>query len=154
MSERNKVPQFMQNGIDFKKAVASYFYGMIDMAKNGELDGITIGEKTNVKILTNFGTIDGRAIYFDEASEGKMATDDSASFLYASVIKAVDMTMADQEAKIGSDNLRVINQTGRLVLADAVVTPYANPSFKFNYTRLLVFTDQIVGITFGEETHL
>lgn len=153
MTEENKIPQFMQNSIDFKKIVISYIFEMIDTLKKGELEGLSIGEKTTVRILTNFGIIDGKAINFDEESEKEILNEkNNPSALYAIANRGVDMTMADYEAKIGSDNLKVINQTGKLVLTDAVVTPYANPQGKFNISRMLIFTDQIVGVTFGEDS--
>ena len=152
MTKENKIPQFMQNSIDFKKIVISYIFEMIDALKKGELESLSIGEKTTVRILTNFGIVEGKVINFDEESEKEILNEkNNPSALYAIANRGVGMTMADYEAKIGSDNLRVTNHTGRLVLTDAVVMPYANPQGKFNISRMLIFTDQIVGITFGEE---
>lgn len=152
MVEENQTPNFMVNSIDFKKTVINYFFQMVNAIKNGEIEGVTFGEKNTVRILTNFGLIEGKVINFDEEGmEQITAEKDFASIFYSAAIKGADMSMAKYEDEIGSDKLKVVNQTGRLVLADAVVSPYANPQNKFSISRLLVFTDQIVGITFGEE---
>lgn len=153
MFEERNIPSFMRNSIDFKKSIATSIFSLIQDMREGKFEGVSLGPNTTAAVITNFGLVRGKVVLFDNESEkGIYENHDYDSLIYMQAIKTLDESMANFETEVGSESVKLVNYTGRLVLADAVVTPYANPQSSFNFSRLLLFTDQIVGITFGEES--
>jgi len=149
--EENKVPDFMVNSLDFKKVVVSNFCSMIDTFKTGNIEGISMSQDTTVKIIMNFGVIDGQVILSEESLD-KLTNENFSAFIYNTLNQSANGFMATYEAKIGVDSLKPINQTGRLVIANATITPFANLQSTYKVERMLIFTDQIVGITIGVQS--
>jgi len=144
MNEDNKKPVFMTKSVDMKISLVNGFFKMIDVMKSGETQ-ITIDENTTLKILMTFGTIEGNVI--NDSHEELIEKEDYSSMLYSLSIKGVDSNIASFEKEIGEENIKVINYTGKLLLSNVTLIPYANPQTKFTYERLLIFSDQIVGVT-------
>ena len=144
MNEDNKKPVFMTKSVDMKISLVNGFFKMIDVMKSGETQ-ITIDENTTLKILMTFGTIEGNVI--NDSHEELIEKEDYSSMLYSLSIKGVDSNIASFEKEIGEENIKVINYTGKLLLSNVTLIPYANPQHKFTYERLLIFSDQIVGVT-------
>lgn len=155
MSDEDKdIPSFITNSIDFKKILVFGIFNLIQRIKDGKVEDVSMGKNTSVSVMTNFGLVSGRVMLFDNESEKEIIdTRDFGSLFYLETVKSVDKVMANLEDKIGPETIKVINQTGRLMLADVTITPFANPQNKYKLARLLLFTDQIVGITFGEESY-
>lgn len=147
MDEEIKEPNFLKSSIDFKKMTVMTFFDAIERMKKGEIEGVTIGSKTALRVITNFGLIEGKAVFLDASGKQSAPVDT----LYFALLQGADILMSDLEADITPENLRTINQTGRLLLKDVIITPFSSPQNKFSLERLLIFTDQIVGITFGVE---
>jgi len=137
-------PIFMTKSVDMKISLVNGFFKMIDVMKSGETQ-ITIDENTTLKILMTFGTIEGNIINYSH--EELIEKEDYASLVYSISIKGVDNNIANFEKEIGKENIKVVNYAENILLSNVTLVPYANPQTKFTYERLLIFSDQIVGVT-------
>ena len=144
MNEDNQKPTFMTKSIDMKMSLINGFHKMIEVMKSGETQ-ITIDENTTLRILMTFGTIEGNII--NETHEELIEKEDYASLIYSISIKGVDSNIASFKKEIGEENIKVVNYTERILLSNVTLIPFANPQHKFTYERLLIFSDQIVGVT-------
>jgi len=144
MDEDNKKPIFITKSVDMKTSLVNGFLKMIDIMKSGEIP-ITIDENTTLRILMTFGTIEGNII--NETHEELIEKEDYASLIYSISIKGVDSNIASFEKEIGEENIKIVNYTERILLSNVTLIPFANPQTKFTYERLLIFSDQIVGVT-------
>ena len=144
MNEDNQKPTFMTKSIDMKMSLINGFHKMIEVMKSGETQ-ITIDENTTLRILMTFGTIEGNII--NETHEELIEKEDYASLIYSISIKGVDSNIASFKKEIGEENIKVVNYTERILLSNVTLIPFANPQTKFTYERLLIFSDQIVGVT-------
>jgi len=137
-------PIFMTKSVDMKTSLVNGFLKMIDIMKSGEIP-ITIDENTTLRILMTFGTIEGNVV--NESHEELIEKEDYASLVYSISIKGVNSNIANFEKEIGKENIKVVNYAEKLLLSNVTLVPYANPQTKFTYERLLIFSDQIVGVT-------
>ena len=144
MDEDNKKPIFITKSVDMKISLVNGFFKMIEVMKSGETQ-ITIDENTTLRILMTFGTIEGNVI--NDSHEKSIEKEDYSSILYSLSIKGVDNNIANFEKEIGEENIKVVNYTERILLSNVTLIPFANPQHKFTYERLLIFSDQIVGVT-------
>ena len=144
MDEDNQKPIFMTKSVDMKTSLVNGFLKMIDIMKSGEIP-ITIDENTTLRILMTFGTIEGNVV--NESHEELIEKEDYASLVYSISIKGVNSNIANFEKEIGKENIKVVNYAEKLLLSNVTLVPYANPQTKFTYERLLIFSDQIVGVT-------
>jgi len=144
MDEDNQKPIFMTKSVDMKTSLVNGFFKMIGIMKSGEIP-ITIDENTTLRILMTFGTIEGNVV--NESHEELIEKEDYASLVYSISIKGVNSNIANFEKEIGKENIKVVNYAEKLLLSNVTLVPYANPQTKFTYERLLIFSDQIVGVT-------
>jgi len=144
MNEDIEKPTFMTKSVDMNVSLVNGFFKMIEVMKSGETQ-ITIDENTTLRILMTFGTIEGNVI--NDSHEELIEKEDYSSMLYSLSIKGVDSNIASFEKEIGEENIKVVNYTERILLSNVILTPFANPQHKFNYERLLIFSDQILGVT-------
>ena len=144
MDEDNQKPIFMTKSVDMKTSLVNGFFKMIGIMKSGEIP-ITIDENTTLRILMTFGTIEGNVV--NESHEELIEKEDYASIFYSLSIKGVDNNIANFEKEIGEENIKVINYAENILLSNVTLVPYTNPQTKFTYERLLIFSDQIVGVT-------
>lgn len=98
-----------------------------------------IPKDCHLVILTNFGQILYRV---DEDKSGSIGKE-----LANIILKIRDSTLE----QIPPD-MTVTNDCKMLVLENVTVVPFANPQASLTYSVLTLFTDEIVGITFGKPT--
>lgn len=148
----NKVPNFIKNRIDLRHQTLSLFNSAVETLKSNENDVITIGADTGVLIMTNFGVVSGNIKELGTSEESTEETKPGQlvfKMLLEALLKTRNQYLSEDEESIGQENLRVINDSSFVVLENVVVTPFANPNVKTKFESLMLFTDQIVGITFG-----
>ncbi|MED0670585.1 hypothetical protein P4S95_10270 [Aneurinibacillus aneurinilyticus] len=149
-----EVPNFVQNTIDMKRAILLSFNAAIEGIKSGEIKSAQVNDGGQMMIMTNFGIVYCDIKSLDEEVDTTNSSDVNqiiSEVLTNQVIKGTDHAIAQYEKEIGTENLRVINDSSPIYLENVTVIPYGNPAAKFNFPSLLLFSDQIVGISAGKQ---
>lgn len=138
-----EVPNFIKNRVDLRFLTVNCFNGAIELLKAGKLKNISMTRETQTIIITNFGVITGKILNWEENQE-----DD---FFKATIDGAVDsrnklLSKIEQE---NTEELRPINDSSFIVVKNANIKPYANPTSNFSIAEMILFTDQIVGLSAG-----
>lgn len=152
--EKYEKPLSLKNKFDSKALILDLFSNIADVANNSE---INLTSKVQPAFITNFGVIQGDIVREGDEKTPHV-TDNGAliGLMCASLdtvlnIRNRDLTELEQE--VGAGNVQVTNSSF-FVLKNAIITPYANPQNKFNIGEMVLFSDQIVGITVGNMTEL
>lgn len=143
----NNNSKFKNDSLDLKAFTFECFSTAIEILKSGEIEGISIGENTSVLILTDIGLVEGTIMMKNPANTNP--NERFAHFVMTNTINAFN----EQLDKIKSENsaLSIINNSDSIILKNVVITPYSNPGSKINLATLILFTDKILGISFGEK---
>ncbi|MGG0727278.1 hypothetical protein [Bacillus paramycoides] len=141
-----KIPELLKNSIDLKKATVDSFCHTIDALKSSEQDGLSIDLATKLIFFTNFGMITGNLLdsYLPKSDEEKMI-----ERFHEGVFMFRDSQLNksfDEE-----DITEILNKTGCIALTNVEVSYHANPSNVQMLPYLLLFSDQVVGLTFGKK---
>lgn len=146
-SEELEAPAFIDNRIDVKAAtVVTLEFVMRSLSENdGEEEDGKKKKKFKFNLLTNFGIVEGaivRGALDDEEPEDRRSV--TEMFHYSMEIRNDQLQKAVDEL---DDEPLVVNNTGAILVEDATITPFANPSHKIHMEHLYLFTDQITGVT-------
>lgn len=96
--------------------------------------------------FTNFAMIEGSYFELNGESEQQEKT-----FFEALLTKTIEFRKNDiTEIEKDYENLRVINDSAFITLTDVVITPYTLPESGHKISEMVLFTDHIVGLSFGE----
>ncbi|MEZ2659278.1 hypothetical protein [Aneurinibacillus aneurinilyticus] len=149
-----EVPNFSQNTVDVKKYILGAFNTLVKGIQSGKMKGVEVGKDNQIMILTNFGTVYGNIQSLTEEHDNNNATPWDASQEFMKIINEQALQLSEHllsrdEKEISPENLRVINHSSPIYLENVTVIPYANPSSNLKFPSLLIFSDQIVGISFG-----
>lgn len=140
MSNSNKdLPKLLQNRIDNKGLTAGIVYDLVDIFNKKQTSA-----NTKVFFYTAFGIVTGNWVISDE-------TEDETVNLQAKLHKTIIKQKHDQIRKEEAENehLRLINDSGTIPLVNATIRPYAGG--EHHLSDFLLFTDQIIGLSYGEE---
>lgn len=145
----NKLPELIKNRLDLKMITLTSVMDTIDILKSGKIDGISISPKTSIMIFTNFGMVEGENVCFSDSEDSKPL---STSEIVKKLIETCFIIRNNEIAKLEEENkdLKLINDSSAVILENVTITPYANPMNKLRMQHLILFTDQIAGISFGE----
>lgn len=94
----------------------------------------------NVIIITNFASIACELIYPDA---------DTKELSTAQLIFKTAFDSSEKIYETFSSDTTIVNNSKTLLLKNAQIVPFACPQHILNYEVLALFTDQIVGVTFG-----
>ncbi|KAB7683341.1 hypothetical protein [Bacillus sp. B1-WWTP-T-0.5-Post-4] len=141
-----EIPKLLKNGIDLKATTITSFGHTIDAIKSGEIEGVSIHPDTKITLFTAFGMITGNLLnsHLPKSEEEKMIErfhEGAFDFRNLQINR-----LSDEE-----DITEISNKTGNIALTNVEVSYYANPSNIQNFSYLLVFADQVVGLTFGNK---
>lgn len=131
-----EMPKSLENLIDLKLLTLKTFQMCIDRLKNDE--SITLSQKTNLIIFTSSASIMGTVV-LDEDKDIRDVLNSILLSTRKSLLKQIEHS-----------NSEVINRSGVIVIKDATIRPFSNPAATFNVAVLNIFTDQILGFSFGE----
>jgi len=147
--DKDNIPNLLKNRADLKMLTFKGLYRAIDALKSGEIEGISIGTNTNVSILTSYGIVTGTLI---SPMEQEDIQRNKVEIVVESIYKAVFNGRNDIISKLESDNpdLHLISDSSALLLKDAVINPYADFNNSIRLAYMLLFTDDIKGLSFGE----
>ena len=135
--EEKKIPDFIKNRLDVKCQSVYAFDAAVEMLKLPK-DHILLSPETKVIIVTNFGTVVGEMVGPQEKGET------ISQMVINSFISSRNNIWADNES-----DKNVINNSSIVIVKNAKVTPFANPICSTNFEILCLFSDQIVGFSFG-----
>lgn len=130
--------------MDLKALTIHSLNSAFNVLNENSIEGIEITDKTELVLLTNFGYVTGEVVDIEKASDSSTATNDFKKFMFASTVVNRNLAIADFEEK-GVSNL--ISDSSLVYLRNAKVTPFADPTNSFTFGDLLLFTDQVVGIS-------
>jgi hypothetical protein len=147
----SKLPKAIENRSDLKLLTLDALYSIIDNVKSGQIVNISIPTNTNVFVITNFGVVEGSMVRFSNNYNQEFANDTTNE--YSKML--INQAFRFRNEKISNletvnEAFKLINDSSAIILENAVVIPHASPNNKSNYKILVLFTDQIVGLSFGE----
>lgn len=144
------LPKSVLDLIDFKSYHISRYADMVERLKSGEK--VQFGPNTKVVILTHSAQVTGTLI--DTLTEETNESETESQIFIRTFLRTLTESLVKElsgnesgkpvEKAAFSNVFKVIN------LKDAQVTPFADPQTVFSYSHLTLYTDQVVGITFGE----
>jgi hypothetical protein len=146
MTEEAKVPNFLQNRIDLKAMTIRTFGVTIDTFRN--LPDRPYGDLNSI-VMTNFGLIEGEIIDLSDEGDERVLPFKS---LAVAMFDARNNVLTERESLIGEENIRVVNDSSMFLVVNATLIPFSNPQNRFNIGEILLFTDQVVGLTAGNQT--
>lgn len=96
-------------------------------------------------------------------SRNKLVLVTSASLIYGTFVNQNELSVDDKKAELALHKITLeaakkvfqespeetINNSVSIVLKDVTIMPFSAPNVKINLTTLSVFSDQIVGYTYG-----
>ena len=130
-------PAFIKNRIDVKVETI--------IAANTVLNELTkeaiINKNAKLMIVTNFGVVEGTL-------KQEVDANDLAQQICLSFAKVRNNNLAKAEKEVASST--ITNNSYFVTILDAKVIPFSNPSKIVTFAVLNLFSDKIVGFTFGE----
>ena len=130
-----EAPEALKNLVDLKAITINSFQVAIDGFKKS--DKITLGKDTKLILLTQASLIECELLNENEKEPiyliNKMA------------LEARNKLLSTEEYT----NKNYLNQSATLRLKNVTITPFSNPQAKINLPVLNLFTDQILGVSFG-----
>lgn len=146
--QQQQQPLSTKNNLDTKIVAISAVDSFLRGVKS--TDGMEMDSGVKLVILTSFGTISGTIADHDEDSPFLHNEGSSYSISVGNIIHGLrSSAIIDHEKEVGPDNVKLLNHSGYVELVDAVITPYANQETKIHMKSLVLFADQISGITLG-----
>jgi hypothetical protein len=137
------VPTFLEKRIDVKAMTLLSFQSAIE-AKTESGESALGNPKPDLFIITNFGIITGEIQNLDDVE----SQEDVGAQIDNVIFKNRNNILAALEKDYGSD-ARVVNNSSIIVIKNATIIPFTLSQSRHNFNRLLLFTDQIVGISYG-----
>lgn len=142
MSEPKTEAKVISKRIDVKAVTLNAFGTSLELAEKGGIEGVSISPDTRMFIITNFGIISGEL-------EVMLSTSEPVTAFNQAIFRARDSLLASLEQELGNE-AQVVNNSGVVTLANARLTVFSNPNATFSFQRISLFTDQIVGFSYGQ----
>ncbi|WP_017727090.1 hypothetical protein [Halalkalibacterium ligniniphilum] len=141
----NNKPHSLKNVIDYRFAQTIGFWKKFEAFKNN--DYISSGSK--FYLLTNFASITAEIVNtFENLDYVDWEDEEEAIFPFLS--QSGKELIQLQERIPGQEKIDVKNYHEMLVLKNVELTPYGSEK-TIRMQQMLLFSDQIVGMTFGED---
>ncbi|WNB91534.1 hypothetical protein [Bacillus sp. NEB1478] len=124
----------LNNVFDYKKAITTM---MDDFLMELIIDGKnerTLKPDSKLLIITQNAYIEGTINHFDKV--------DDEGYFFSQGLKELEKRLSGLPEK-----LEAINLTGPLHLKEVTISPMTNPGENRKLSEMLLFTDQILGIT-------
>lgn len=143
--KKNKVSKLVTNRVDLKALTIDTLNAAFRIVNSGTIQGIESSDTMEIVLVTNFGYVTGEITDIADASDEEKASEDFKSYLFASTITHRNNSLASMEEE--NENLRLTNDSSLIYLKNAVIKPFANPQTSVTFGDLLLFTDQVIGIS-------
>lgn len=147
MSE-NQTSKSLENIVDFKGVHLESYALAIDFFKEGE--AIKVTDNTKIILLTHSAQIIGDYVFSDSDDE---KNDDLTVLLMKQTAAAVREITNEYISKIETEENEVTfsNLAKAIHLKNVKVIPFANHQVTLNYPYLIVYSDQVVGVTMASD---
>jgi hypothetical protein len=140
----NERPTLLTERADLKALTANVFAKTIENIKNGMIEEISMDPDTEILFFTHFGLVSGSQYIPPEENDEF----DPAYFLYKTVLETRDSLLSSY---IENGVKRLVNDSGFILLKDVTIRPYANPGTSYNLAYFLLYSDAVLGISFGSQ---
>jgi hypothetical protein len=135
----------IRKGIDLKALKVYMFNSILESFKSGEFEGITVGKDTKTLLITNFGVVEGTIRKIGDYEESNLS-----QVFFSSVTSSMLKAANEEMSKLEEDrDITEINQSTMIYLTDVLISPFDNPRSKTQLDNLLLFSDQVVGVSAG-----
>lgn len=142
-------PKLIENRVDLKGFTVNALNAVVQALNANEFTDVTVKEEVSLYFLTNLGLIEANIVTVPKKDDVKKLTEDNfISFLIDNMIDARNKVISDLEEK--QDNLQLVNGSSFIYLKKAKITQANSPGYTLD--ELILFTDQIIGITFGKKS--
>ncbi|MEA1961724.1 MAG: hypothetical protein U9N81_10740 [Bacillota bacterium] len=153
--EERRSPALLNQRVDMKYATLLTFNDVLEHIKSGGIPGIPLPAETKTLILTQFGTIEGDIVNLDnDEQEEVMDESNWRAIFFKNLVNGVaesrNEVILDWENQNDVDKLKLINDASYILLSNAVIIPFSTPQARFAIGEMVLFTDQIVGISAGK----
>lgn len=149
MSEEQSISyeesKLINERIDVKAATIISLHTGVTVINEGSIEGIEASGEMELVYITNAGFVTGKLVNIDDAANIDNATKNFNSYLFASSVKSRNTSIADEESK--NENLKLISDTATIYLKNATLRSFAAPNNVINFGDLLLFADQILGVS-------
>ncbi|SDZ18876.1 hypothetical protein [Tindallia californiensis] len=139
----------LKNLIDFKKfSISQFNYLLETLNQENENDGVKI--HNSIILLTNFGMVYCSPTSFnvDEDRQSNTSTEENQTVLSR---KMLELRNKNLELELDENpNLRVQNVASVITLKNVKLRPFASHAEEIPLPELILFTEHICGIAYGE----
>lgn len=119
---------------DYKKAITTTFDRVLRELVNDEGKNIrSIKPDSKLLIITQNAYIEGEINHFDEEAE---------TYFFSEALNELGKRLNELPQR-----MEAVNLTGPLHLKEVIISPLTNPAEKRNLNEMVLFTDQILGLT-------
>jgi hypothetical protein len=144
MDKNNEIPSILTERADLKALTANAFANVIENIKNGKIEEISMDSNTEIFFFTHFGLVSG-SLYIPPEENDEF---DPVYFLHKVIFKTRDSLLSSY---IEKSVKRLTNDSSFILLKDVTIKPYANPDAPYNLPYFLLYSDAILGISFGSQ---
>ncbi|MBD7984403.1 hypothetical protein H9649_07420 [Sporosarcina sp. Sa2YVA2] len=142
--ESNETPKLLSDRIDARALTVNIFYDAIETLKSGKIEGVSMGQDTQLVIYTTFGTVTGQLMEDEYENDAQL---NSAAMIHEIFMKVRNKQLISLEEE-GVN--RLVNDSGYIPIVNAQITPFGNPNNVHRLGYFLLYPDQITGLTFGQ----
>ncbi|WP_062678864.1 hypothetical protein [Parageobacillus toebii] len=140
----NERPTLLTERADLKSLTANVFANSIENLRNGKIEKISMDSDTEILFFTHFGLVSGSQYNPPEENDEF----DPIYLLHESMLKMRDSLLSSY---IEDGVKRLVNDSGFILLKDVTIKPYANPDASYKLAYFLLYSDAILGISFGSQ---
>ncbi|MEW5321302.1 hypothetical protein V2J23_03935 [Geobacillus thermoleovorans] len=138
----NEIPVLLQERVDLKALTASVFVNSIEGLKNGKIKDVSIDPNTEILFFTHFGVVSG-SLYNPPEENDEF---DPVYSLHEVILKARDSLLSSY---IEDGVKRMVNDKSFLLLKDVTIKSYANNDNSYKLAYFVLYSDAILGLSFG-----
>lgn len=135
----SELPKTLDERIDYKTLMSSILYNLIDQIKKDKPEA----NNTKMYFYTTIGMIEGTWLPLDEDSDDKYKTQET---LHKLIMEHRNKTISKEELE--NKTFKLVNDSGAIPLVNVKLTTYSGREHHLSY--FLLFSDQIVGLSYGE----
>jgi hypothetical protein len=139
-----EIPILLKERADLKALTANAFANVIENIKNGKIEEISADPNTEIWFFTHFGLVSGSLYIPPEENDAF----DPTYFLHKVIFKTRDSLLSSY---IEKSVKRLTNNSSFVLLKDVTIKPYASPDASYKLAYFLLYSDAILGISFGSQ---
>lgn len=139
--DNKEIPELLKNRYDIKFNLISYIDRAVQVLGANEIEGVTFPTNVKTVFITNFGLIEGTIVDIQEKVR------DIKYPIRLIVQKALELRNKELSE---IENARLVNETSFFLLSDVMITPFSFPDKKSSISEMVLFADQVVGVSAGE----